>query len=405
MKDKKILVVGGGYVGLHTAIKLSQYNNKVTVVELDQNKIDLFNSRKSPIFDSYMESYLNEYNLFKKIEYVHFDSVNFLDFNYIFISIATNPINDEAKLNTKPIFNLIEDVRKESKNIKIVLRSTINIDDAKKLDDLNVAYWPEFLQQGSPISKNINQDKNIISNLSKEDILEFLPSEEFKKTKLIGKTIDAILVKVFHNTLDAYLINLTNLFTNIAEENGGNFSNIGPIIEELLLKRPKVKKPGIGYGGSCYPKDSYSLIEITNNVMNRKLIQVMEDFNNNQYNWGINKIKKINNIGKILFLGISFKGQTNDLTRTPTKGIIDFLIRNNYDFKIWEPDMDFKYLEKFGIDLNYVLKDDLMKNKELIDEYDTVIVGSDWNVFKEMLDKPLENNKNIIDLKTYFKYI
>ncbi len=401
MKDKKILVVGGGYVGLHTAIKLSQYNNKVTVVELDQNKIDLFNNRKSPIFDSYMESYLNEYNLFKKIEYVHFDSVNFLDFNYIFISIATNPINDEAKLNTKPIFNLIEDIRKKSKNIKIVLRSTINIDDAKKLDDLNVAYWPEFLQQGSPISKNINQDKNIISNLSKEDILEFLPSEEFKKTKLIGKTIDAILVKVFHNTLDAYLINLTNLFTNIAEENGGNFSDIGPIIEELLLKRPKVKKPGIGYGGSCYPKDSYSLIEITNNVMNRKLIQVMEDFNNNQYNWGINKIKKINNIGKILFLGISFKGQTNDLTRTPTKGIIDFLIRNNYDFKIWEPDMDFKYLEKFGIDLNYTLKDNLIKNKELINEYDTIIVGSDWIIFKEMLDKTLENNKNIVDLKTY----
>ncbi len=400
MKDSKILVIGGGYVGLHTAIKLSQYNNKIIVSEMDKNKIDLFNSEKSPIFDSYMGDYLTEYNLFKKIKYVDSNKINFLDYSHIFICIATNPLKNEVKLNTEPIFNLIFNIRNISKDIKIILRSTINIDDSNKLDDLNVAYWPEFLQQGSPISKNINQDRNIISNFSKEDILEFLPSEEFKKTKLIKKSIDAILIKVFHNTLDAYLINLTNLFTNISEENGGNFSDIGPIIEELLSKRPKIKKSGIGYGGSCYPKDSYSLIKITNNVMNKKLIQTMEDFNNNQYNWGINKIKEIKDIGKILFLGISFKGQTNDLTRTPTAKIIEFLIESNYDFKIWEPSIDINYLESFNIDSKYVIEEDLIIKENLISEYKTIIIGSDWKVFQDFSNKKLFDDKNIIDLKS-----
>ncbi len=402
MKKQRILVIGGGYVGLHTAIKLSQYNNEIIVSELDEKKIELFNNGMSPIFDSYMKKYLTDYYLFKKIKYVHSDEINYLDFDYIFICIATNPLENEIKLNTLSIFNLIKKIRSTSKDINVILRSTINIDDNKKLEEFNIAYWPEFLQQGSPISKNINQDRNIISNLSKEKILEFLPSEEFKKTKLIKNTIDAILIKVFHNTLDAYLINLTNLFVNISEENGGNFNDIGDKIEELLINRPKIKKPGIGYGGSCYPKDSYSLLEITKNNANRELIQVMENFNNNQYKWGINKILKTKDIGKILFLGISFKGQTNDLTRTPTKEIIKFLIDNNYDFKIWEPDIDSNYVnEKLGIDSNYILDYDLRTNQKIIEEFKTIIIGSDWILFKEFFEKNLFRNKKVIDLKSY----
>lgn len=392
----KIAIIGGGYVGLHTALRLVEVNTKweVSIIDTDQDKIDRFENGISPIDDYYMDKFMRKhpYKL-ERIKYKQPDG-DWTGYDAVFISLSTNPTTaDSSRLNTDLIFKIAKEVKESKVDSIITIRSTINIDDSSKLDELKINYWPEFLSQGVETSKNINQPVNVISIAENDDRAEHFFNEVFEnKTLIKTKSRESILVKVMHNTLDAYLINITNLFANISQENEMNFDIIAPAVESLLARRNKVKRSGIGYGGSCYPKDSYSLINITKKEQNKKLIQSMEDFNNEQSFAFMEFENDIRNSSKIVVLGSSFKGGTNDITRTPTKSLRNWMIENNISYKIWEPMINEKWL----------LPNEEMSNSivEDIDNSELVIVASDWNEFNELL---LSYDGKVIDLKSFIK--
>ncbi len=392
----KIAIIGGGYVGLHTALRLTQTNKewKIKVIDTDENKVELFNNNKSPIDDFYMKKFIKENpGYLEKVKYEKPDN-NWLQYDVIFISLSTNPSKqNEARLNTNVIFKIAKEIKTQNSNASIVIRSTINIDDFRLLDETKSNYWPEFLSQGVETLKNIDQPVNVISLQKDDDIALDLFEKLFEGKVLIKvKPKEAILTKVMHNTLDAYLISISNLFANISEENDIDFDNISNPVERLLLSRKKVKRPGIGYGGSCYPKDSYSLIEITNSEQNKKLIQSLEDFNNRQSYAFLTKEKLIRDANKIIVLGSSFKGGTNDITKTPTTSLRKWLLENNIKYKIWEPMISKKWI----ID-NEIISNDI---EEDIEQSDLVIVASDWFQFNNLLHT---YEKVVIDLKSFIK--
>lgn len=391
-----IAIIGGGYVGLHTALRLTQTNKEwnIKILDIDENKINKFNKGCSPIDDYYMEQFMKSNpGYLENIVYEKPDG-DWNKYDIVFISLSTNPSKEnEARLNTNLIFNLAKEIKKMNGNISIVVRSTINIDDSINVDDLKLNYWPEFLSQGKDILENINQSVNV-AKIEKEDIVANEVFEELFENKTLIRTHskESVLVKVMHNTLDAHLINLSNLFANISEENGISFSNVSEAVEQLLIGRPKVKKPGIGYGGSCYPKDSYSLIEITENEQNKNLIQSLDDFNKKQSYAFLTKEKIIMNANNIVFLGISFKGGTNDITKTPTNSIRKWLLENKINYKIWEPLISNKWIMDGEIISNNIEED--------IANSDLVIVASDWKEFNELLQN---YSKDVIDLKSFIK--
>lgn len=392
----KIAIIGGGYVGLHTALRLVEVNStwEVVILDTDQDKIDKFEKGESPIDDYYMNKFMKKhpYKL-ERIKYEQPDN-DWNKYSAIFISLSTNPASsDSSRLNTNLIFDLAGEIKKVNPNSIVTIRSTINIDDSEKLDEFNINYWPEFLSQGVETSKNINQPVNVISISDGDNNAENFFNEIFEnKTLIKTKSKESILVKVMHNTLDAYLINITNLFANVSQENDVNFDIISPAVESLLARRNKVKRSGIGYGGSCYPKDSYSLINITKKEQNRKLIQSMEDFNNEQSFAFMSFEKEIREASKIVVLGSSFKGGTNDVTRTPTKSLRNWMINENIEYKIWEPMISEKWLIDNEI-MSINIEDD-------IEKADLIIVASDWNEFNELL---LSYGGNVIDLKSFIK--
>ncbi len=392
----KIGIIGGGYVGMHTALRLTQTNRdwEIEILDVDKEKIDRFNIGKSPIDDFYMQKFMSENpGYLTNISYKSPDN-NWSKYDVIFISLSTNPIDSNtARLNTDLIFKLARDIKEQDDNISIVVRSTINIDDDVKIDELKINYWPEFLSQGVDTISNISQEVNVVSLFNNDKLAIDLFEELFiGKTLIKVNTKESILIKVMHNTLDAYLINITNLFANISEENGIDFNNVNSAVESLLGKRTKVKRPGIGYGGSCYPKDSYSLIEITNNEQNKNLIQAFDDFNKQQSFAFLTREDIIRNANKIVVLGSSFKGGTNDITRTPTHSLRRWLMSNDIEYKIWEPMISEKWLLE-----NEVVSIDIEKD---IDESDLVIVASDWKEFNDLL---VNYSKDVIDLKSFIK--
>lgn len=387
----KIAIIGGGYVGLHTALRLAITNDKwqIDVIDTDEIKVNKFNEGKSPIDDYYMDQFLknNPYKL-ENIKYTT-KAEDWKNYEMIFLALSTNPLKEkESRLNTNLIFSMVSEIRK-NKDVSIVLRSTINLDDWKKLDEMNISYWPEFLSQGVETLKNLNQEVNVIK-LSNYNSEELIFNELFKnKTLIKTSSKEAIATKIMHNTLDAYLITITNLFANISDENEINFHSIAPAIEMLLQKRTKVKKPGIGYGGSCYPKDSYSLINITSREEDKKLIEELNNFNISQSTIFLKFENIIRNSKNIIVLGSSFKGGTNDVTKTPTISLRKWLLKNNISYKIWEPMIN----EKWLLD-GEVLSKDWMND---VSNSDLVIVASDWKEFNEVL---LNYNGKVIDLKT-----
>lgn len=391
----KIAIIGGGYVGLHTALRLVEVKEtwEVVIIDTDQDKIDRFMNGVSPIDDYYMDKFMKKHPY--KLERIKYEQPDgeWSKYDSVFISLSTNPATeDSSRLNTDLIFKMAKEVKASKPDSIVTIRSTINIDDSIKLDEFKINYWPEFLSQGVETSKNINQPVNVISIAGSDDAEHFFSEIFENKTLIKTKSRESILVKVMHNTLDAYLINITNLFANISQENEMNFDIIAPAVESLLARRNKVKRSGIGYGGSCYPKDSYSLINITKKEQNRKLIQSMEDFNNEQSYAFMNFEEDIRNSSKIIVLGSSFKGGTNDITRTPTKSLRNWMIENNISYKIWEPMINEKWL----------LQNEEMSTSivEDIKDADLIIVASDWNEFNELL---LSYDGKVIDLKSFIK--
>lgn len=395
-KQRNIAIIGGGYVGLHTALRLSIKfpNNFITIFDVDTKKIDKWKNNQSPIDDYFMEKFIEENNnLLSNIVYKQPDD-NWENYDIFFLALSTNPVSNDVFLNTKPLFNLVGEIRAINPRASIFIRSTINISDSEILQDNYIGYWPEFLSQGIDTSENLGRDSNVIYIPTNDYYADDFFNCLFNGTQIIkAPPQEVIMVKVMHNSIDAHLITLTNLFANISEENDIDFSIISPVVELLLKSRSKIKKPGIGYGGSCYPKDSYSLLSVTENNQNKKLIQSLEDFNNEQSYAFLFKEDIIRNASNIIVLGVSFKGGTNDITRTPTLALRNWLLSNNIKYKIWEPMIN-ENLIIFGETISNQIEKDIVNS-------DLVIVASDWTEFNFLLK---DYDSDIIDLKSYINF-
>lgn len=403
MKKKKILkndilIIGGGYVGFYTALKLLKNDDFqiIDILDISEQKYKNWKEKRNPINDSYLSIFLeNNKQIFEKIRYQN--EFKFEKYNYIFIALPTNPKKRKLILDTNPILEYVQKIRKINKTAKIIIRSTINLQDFNWMKKLELNYWPEFLSQGQKIEKNLNGHKIIFAkseNVEKEEIRKLISINnniEFVKIE------ESIIIKIFHNSFDAFSITISNLLANIASENNLKFSNLITIINDLLEIKPRVKKPGLGYGGSCYPKDSRSLFTMTKSKNNMKLLKNLNEYNLKQQDTYKEYLKFINKSDLILILGISFKGQTNDITETPIKKLINYLLNKKYKFKIWEPGINNINLSK--IDKNLKIENLSQNIGKDLEKCNLIFIGSDWNIFNEFIKSEKIKNKKIFDLK------
>lgn len=411
MKNR-ILIIGGGYVGFYTAIKLldNKEIKSIDIYDIDQSKVNNWKNQKNVINDYYIDIFLKKnQKFFKKINYL--DKINYEKYNYFFIALPTNPLSIKKRIKlskarkynlyTDLIFEYSKKIQKKNKNIEIIIRSTINYNDYKIMEKMKLNYWPEFLSQGKDIGKNLNWNKIIFAknnDIEKIKLKEIFSEKEYKKLYFLSIK-EAIIIKIFHNSFDAFEITISNLLANIAENKKLKFSNLVPVLNELLNVKPRVKNPGIGYGGSCYPKDSRSLFNLSDSKYDISLLNNLDRYNLQRRKIYKKYINEIKNSKYILILGISFKGQTNDITETPIKNLINYLIKQKYNFKLWEPNLNKLNLNKMNKKINNEhisnnINDDLKK-------CDLIFIGADWEIFKDFFVEKKIINKKIIDLKSY----
>ncbi len=275
MMKQKVTVVGIGYVGLGVGVMLSTRHD-VTMLDVDQNKVDMINERKSPIKDELISQYLSKRKLSlrattdKKIAY---DGPDF-----IIIAVPTNYDEIARKFDTRILENVVNEAIGGSQNATIVIKSTIPVGYTRGLRERlseqgfrnpKVIFSPEFLREGTALKDNLNPSR-VIVGYDKDDreqtslagrYLELVRSaSEGEYQELIMGSTEAEAVKLFANTYLAMRVAYFNELDTYAECNGLDAKEI---IEGMCYD-PRIgnqyNNPSFGYGGYCFPKDTKQLL-------------------------------------------------------------------------------------------------------------------------------------------------
>ncbi|MFC4776803.1 UDP-glucose dehydrogenase family protein [Paenibacillus sp. GCM10023252] len=346
-----ITVIGTGYVGLVSGVCYAEIGNKVTCVDKDENKIKLLNRGGIPIYEPGLQELLMVNADAGKLTFTTDLESAVRSADLVIIAVGTPPLpSGEADL--RYIEGAVREVASSIHGYTIVaVKSTVPVgtnDRVRQIiaegttQEFDVVSVPEFLREGSAVKDTLNPDRIVIGadNKRAADILVELHiplTEEIVVTDIRS----AEMIKYASNAFLATKISFINEIANICEKMG---ADVGEVAKGMGLDRrigPAFLKAGIGYGGSCFPKDTKALIQIAGNVeYDFKLLKSVVEVNQTQ-RWGvIDKLyRALGSLSgrKIAIWGLAFKPGTDDVREAPAIEIIEKLIELGATPKVYDP--------------------------------------------------------------------
>lgn len=347
----KISIAGTGYVGLVTAVCLAEYGHEVTCVDIDKEKIKMLKNGKAPIFEPELENMMlhNQERLLYTSDY----RCAYKDAEVIFIGVGT-PERRDGSANLSYVYAVAGQIAQSvEQDCVVVVKSTVPIGTNDKLEKrmkeslkkdvkLYIASSPEFLSQGTAIRDTLNASRIIIGVEDKEAEESLLKVyEKFSAPKLVMDRRSAEMVKYASNDFLALKISYINEIANLCEEIGADISAVtkGMGYDERI--GGKFLNAGIGYGGSCFPKDTKALHWLSNmHDKELKTIKAAIEVNEQQKLRLIKKARKYYETFEgltVAVLGLTFKPNTDDLREAPSLVNIPIFLEEGAEVKAWDP--------------------------------------------------------------------
>ncbi len=420
----KIAIVGTGYVGLVTGTCFSEVGVDVTCVDIDQKKIDNLNKGILPIYEPGLDEMVTR-NVQKKR--LHFstslkDSIQGAE--VVFIAVGTPP-DEDGSADLKYVLAVAAGIGEHMQQpLVVVTKSTVPVSTAEKvrkalqeqLDkrssklDFYVASNPEFLKEGAAIEDFMKPDRIVVGVDRPE--AEELMRKLYKPFLMNGHPIffmdipSAEMTKYAANAMLATKISFMNDIANLCEIMGADVNMVRKGIGSDARIGTKFIYPGVGYGGSCFPKDVKALIKTAKeNKYTMRILNAVEEVNENQKEVLFSKVKshfKGDLQGKTFALwGLSFKPKTDDMREAPSLVIIDKLISAGAKVVAYDPVAMHEAERMIGNKITYAT-----------DMYDTLngadglLIVTEWPEFrvpdfnevnKRLNEKVIFDGRNIFD--------
>lgn len=354
----KIAIAGTGYVGLSIAVLLAQKND-VVAVDIIQEKVDLINSRKSPIADKEIVEYLSSKKL--NLTATTDGKSAYKDADFIIISTPTNYDPEKNFFDTSSIESVLKLIQASCSKATIVIKSTVPVGYTEKISKQfnldNLLFSPEFLREGHALYDNLYPSRIVVSYpksnpllKEKAELFAFLLKDGAIKTEipvLLTNCTEAEAIKLFANTYLALRVAYFNELDTYAETKGLSTKQI---IDGIGYD-PRIgnfyNNPSFGYGGYCLPKDSKQLLANFNNVP-QNLIQAIVDSNKTRKEYIVAQIiaKKPRIVG---IYRLTMKANSDNFRQSAIQDIMKMLRGEGFEVIIYEPTLKSTEFEKFKV--------------------------------------------------------
>ena len=413
-----LAVIGAGYVGLVAGTCFAESGNDVICVDIDQKKIEMLNAGKVPIYEPGLEEMVRRNAEEQRLSFSTDLAAAVKKSAVIFIAVGT-PQGPNGHANLDYVRATAKGIAKAMDSFKIIVtKSTVPVGTADQIQrwigeettqSFAVVSNPEFLKEGAAVEDFMKPDRVVLGG-NHGEALETVKElyEPFVRTGnpiLIMDSRSAEMSKYASNAMLATKISFINEVSRLCEQMN---ADIGEVRRAISLDRrigPHFIFPGVGYGGSCFPKDIRAMIGMGGENPELLLLKAVEAVNERQKGVLVDKVKRHfgANLSGFTFAvwGLAFKPRTDDMRDAPAITVINALIEAGAEVHAYDPEATEEAKKIFGAGIRYA-----HRNYDALDGASALLVLTEWNEFrrpdfarmKQLMERPvIFDGRNIYD--------
>ena len=403
----KITVVGTGYVGLVTGTCLAETGNEVICIDIDKDKVESMRNGNVPIYEPHLEVVFERNIKANRLKFSTSLDKGLEHGDIIFLALPT-PEDEDGSADLSYVLGVAKEIGKKITGYKVVVdKSTVPVGTADKVKEVmsketdvefDVVSNPEFLREGFAVEDFLKPERIIIGSSSNRatELMRKLykPFVRSGNPIIIMDERSAELTKYAANSFLATKITFMNEVANYCERVGADVDKVRVGIGTDSRIGKRFLFPGIGYGGSCFPKDVKALVKSGKEVgYNFSILESVININNNQRKILIPKIERFfdNNLKgvRIAIWGLAFKPETDDIREAPALYMIDELLSKGAEIVVFDPEamnnVKLKYKDKI------VFADEMY---QAANGAEALIISTEWSLFRTLDYEKLRVNLN-----------
>ena len=417
-----IAVVGTGYVGLVTGTCLAETGNNVICVDVDENKVNKLKSGEIPIYEPHLDVFFERNLKQNRLSFTTSLEEGIKDAELIFLALPTPP-GEDGSADLSYVLGVADHLGKIIDDYKVIIdKSTVPVGTAEKVKlavnknakvDFDVVSNPEFLREGFAVNDFMKPDRVVVGTSSEK--AKRLMNELYKPFVRQGNPIlfmdekSAELTKYAANSFLATKITFMNEIANYCELIGADVDSVRKGIGTDSRIGKRFLFPGIGYGGSCFPKDVLALRKAGKDVnYDFKIVDAVLNVNHFQKLSLVDKVKHYfgDDLSNKTFAlwGLAFKPETDDIREAPSLYIIDALLDLGADIIAYDPEAINNVKGLIGDKIKFA-----ENSYDALKDVDALLIATEWSAFRnpdfnkmqELMKNPIIfDGRNLYDLET-----
>ncbi|HEY7189742.1 MAG TPA: UDP-glucose/GDP-mannose dehydrogenase family protein [Vicinamibacterales bacterium] len=390
----KVAIVGTGYVGLVAGACFAESGNDVVCVDKDEAKVRTLKRGKIPIYEPGLEELVRRNRQEGRLSFTTMLPKAVRDSTIIFIAVGT-PQDEDGSADLKHVLGVAAEIAKAMDGYKVIVdKSTVPVGTSERVREVirrgtthpfSVVSNPEFLKQGAAIDDFMKPDRVVIGAedaRAQEIMLElYSPFTRTGAPIMVMDCASAELSKYAANAMLASRISFMNEVANVCELVGADVDHVRKAMGSDRRIGSAFLFPGVGYGGSCFPKDVQAMIRFASDKSYQfKILEAVESVNKAQKTRLFAKIKKHFGTLKgktVAVWGLAFKPRTDDMREAPSIPLIEALLAAGVTVQAYDPEAVRVARGIFGSKITYAAS-----NYEALKGADCLVIVTEWNEFR-----------------------